>query len=227
MVTFQIGRCTLPPMDRWVCLGCYAANDGWRSTCVKCGLLHGSMPPAESPTVVTPGTRSTPVAAPRKNLLVGILRRFAWLIVVLAIAAGGAFFAAHRDSTGKITTGGSLPIGDLAVGDCFNRKDPAASAANEVDAKRCDEKHQFELLAIATMPAGDYPTDSQMKAFVGDHCLPAFATYIGRSYDQSQLDMYWYYPTTDGWGHGDHVIQCAVYDPLDSNLTTSLKGADR
>lgn len=192
-----------------------------------CGLLRGTMPPAESPTAAAPGTRSTPAAAQRRNPLIGILRRFAWLIVALLITAGGAFFAAHRDSTGKITTGGSLPIGNLAVGDCFNRKDPTASAASEVDAKRCDEKHQFELLAIATMPAGDYPTDSQMNAFVGEHCLPAFQAYIGRSYDQSHLDLSWYYPTTDGWGRGDHVIQCAVDDPLDSALTASLKGANR
>jgi hypothetical protein len=213
-------------MDRWVCLRCDAANDGWRAHCGKCGLLRGSVPPPESPTVVTPGTRSTSVAAPR-NLLVGILRRFGWLIVVLAIAVGGAFFAAHRDSTGKITSGGSLPIGDLAVGDCFNRKDPTASAADEVDAKRCDDKHQFELFAIATMSAGEYPTESEMDAFVGDRCLPAFGTYVGRTYDQSGLEISWYYPTKDGWGRGDHVIQCAASDPLDSQLTASLKGADR
>jgi hypothetical protein len=149
------------------------------------------------------------------------------VILVVGVGVGGAIFAAHRDSTGKITQGGSLAISHLAIGDCFDRKDPNADQAEEVNARRCDEKHQFELMAIATMPEGDYPTKSQMEDFMASRCLPAFAAYVGRAYEASHLDIYWFAPVEEGWGNGDRLIQCAVYDPLSSQITGSLRGADR
>jgi len=181
------------------------------------------MAPAESSPALSP----SPVAAPRANLLVGILRRFGWLIVVAVIGIGGAIFAAHRDSSGNITQGGSLQISSLQVGDCFNPKDIHATQAEEVDAKRCDETHQFEMMAIAAMPAGRYPTEADFESFVQATCVPAFADYVGIAYDASKLDVYWYFPLQDGWDAGDRTIQCAVYDPLDSSLVGSLRGAAR
>jgi len=155
------------------------------------------------------------------------VRRFGWVAVVAAFAVGGAIFAAQRDSSGAITQSGSLAIADLRVGDCFNPKDIDAAEADEVDAKRCNESHQFEMMSIGEMADGGYPSDTDFEDFVATVCLPAFADYVGLAYEDSRLDIYWYVPLEEGWNQGDHLVQCAVYDPLDSQVVGSLRGASR
>lgn len=207
-------------MNRWVCLRCYTANDDSAAVCTKCGLLRGSMPPAGT-------VEASPIAPSEPSLLGGLVRRFWWVGVVAAFAVGGAIFAAQRDSSGEITRGGSLAISDLQVGDCFDPQDIDAEEADEVTAKRCDETHQFEMMLTGNMRDGGYPSESEFDDFVATVCLPAFADYIGRSYEDSRLDVYWYVPLEEGWDQGDHLVQCAVYDPFDSELVGSLRDADR
>ena len=210
-------------MNRWVCQRCFESNEDSAANCAKCGLLRGSMPPAE------PVAAASPIAPTRSGggVAGGLLRRFGWIGVVAAIGIGGAIFAAQRNDAGEITQGGTLAVGDLRIGDCFDPKDINAEEADEVDARRCDEEHQFEMMAVGTMPDGSYPTDAEFENFVGSVCLPAFDEYVGMAYEESRLDVFWYFPLQDGWSSGDHVVQCAVYDPLDSKLVGSLRGAAR
>ncbi|HLF09079.1 MAG TPA: septum formation family protein [Dehalococcoidia bacterium] len=207
-------------MNRWVCLRCYTSNEDSAAACAKCGLLRGSMAPAET-------ASASPIAPPRSSPWGGLLRRFGWVAVVGVFAIGGAIFAAQRDDSGAITQGGSLPISDLRVGDCFDPQDIDAQEADEVNAKRCDEGHQFEMISIGNMPDGGYPSDADFEGYVADVCLPAFDDYIGLPYESSRLDIYWYVPVEEGWNQGDHEVQCAVYDPLDSQLIGSLRDAVR
>ena len=72
-------------MNRWVCLRCYESNDDSAPACVKCGLLRGSMPPAEAP---GQAAAWSPIASPRGSMLGGLLRRFAWVGVVAVFAIG-------------------------------------------------------------------------------------------------------------------------------------------
>ena len=208
-------------MNRWVCQRCFESNEDAAAACVKCGLLRGSMPPAE------PNAAAASSVAPTRSIVGGLLRRFGWVAVAGAFVVGGAIFAAQRNDAGEITQGGTLAVGDLRIGDCFDPKDIDAEEADEVDASRCDESHQFELMAIGTMSDGGYPTDAEFETFVGNLCLPAFDEYVGMTYEESRFDVFWYFPLAEGWAQGDHVIQCAVYDPLNSELTTSLRGAAR
>ena len=211
-------------MNRWVCQRCFESNDDSAAACVKCGLLRGSMPPAEPNAAA--GSPGSP-ALPARSIMGGLLRRFGWVAVAGAFVVGGAIFAAQRNDAGEITQGGTLAVGDLRIGDCFDPKDIDAEEADEVDARRCDESHQFELMAIGAMPDGGYPTDDEFETFVGNLCLPAFDDYVGMAYEESRFDVFWYFPLEEGWAAGDHVIQCAVYDPLNSELTASLRGAAR
>jgi len=209
-------------MNRWVCLRCYESNDDSAPTCVKCGLLRGSTPPAEAP---GQAQAWSPVVPPKPGVLGGLLRRFAWVGVVAAFAIGAAIFNAQRDDSGQITKGGTLAINELRVGDCFDPKDLDVEEANEVDVRRCDENHQFEMMFTGPMQDGGYPTEAQFEDFVGASCLPAFDEYVGVAYEASRLEVYWYFPVEGAWGDGDRLIQCAVYDPLDSQIVGSLRGA--
>ena len=51
------------------------------------------------------------------------------------------------------------------------------------------------------------------ETYVNDNCSPAFGTYVGKPYADSELAIYWLAPTDDGWRAGDHSVQCAVYHP--------------
>jgi hypothetical protein len=46
-------------------------------------------------------------------------------------------------------------------------------------------------------------------------------------YEASLLEAIYFTPTTDGWDDGDHSVQCAVYDPNDPQLTSTLKSSAR
>jgi hypothetical protein len=208
-------------MNRWVCLRCYTSNDDSAAACAKCELARGSMAPAE------PQAADAPIAPAKSFSLGGVLRRFGWVGVVAAFGIGGVIFATQRDDSGQITRGGTLAISELRIGDCFDPQDLEAEEADEVNAKRCDESHQFEMMFIGSMPEGEYPTDAAFEEFVGGVCLPAFDEYVGLVYEESRLDIYWYFPLESGWEDGDRLVQCAVYDPLDSQLVGSLRGAAR
>jgi hypothetical protein len=188
---------------------------------VKCGLLRGSEAPAES----AESQAWSPIAPPKPGVLGGLLRRFGWIGVVAAFGIGAALVQAGRDDSGVITKGGSLAISELKVGDCFNQQDPDAEEANEVDAKPCDDGHEFELIFVGAMPDGAYPIQTDFENYVGGACLPAFDEYVGMAYEQSRLEVYWYFPVEAGWDQGDHTIQCAIYDPDDSEIVGSLRGA--
>ena len=190
--------------------------------CVRaCGLLRGSMAPAE------PQAAASPIAPAGPSIWGGLLRRFGWLIVAGIFVMGSVVFATQRNDAGEITSGGSLAISELQVGDCFDPKNADAEEAEEVDTRRCDEPHQFEMVAIGTMPEGAYPAEVEFENFVGAVCLPAFDEYVGLAYEESRLEVAWYFPIEDGWNDGDRTIQCAITDPLENQLTESLRGAAR
>lgn len=63
-----------------------------------------------------------------------------------------------------------------------------------------------------------------------DSTSPAWApTWVAPSPELAAPDLppYWLYPTDDSWRQGDRTVQCAVFDPNQPLLTTSLKGANR
>mgnify|MGYP003909213557 CR=1 FL=1 len=77
------------------------------------------------------------------------------------------------------------------------------------------------------MGKGGYPTDDAFGTYVTQNCNPAFGVYIGKAYDDSELDYDWLVPTEDAWRSGDRTVHCAAYDPNNSLLNGSLRGAHR
>ena len=151
-----------------------------------------------------------------------------WIVVALLVFGGsiaGFFVNAGRSDTGEISKSGDMQAKDLQVGDCFDLKDPAADQVEDVTAKPCADAHQYELFFVGSPTGAEYPSEDKFLAFVDASCVPAFGDYVGRSYADSELDIFWLYPQSDAWSQGDHTVQCAVYHPRISELTESLKGA--
>ena len=148
-------------------------------------------------------------------------------VLVVGGAVAGFITNASRSSTGDITKGGDLTSNELRVGDCWDMKDPSADTVDNVTAKPCGEAHEYEVFYIASMAEGTYPTQDAFIAYIESTCVPAFETYIGKAYDVSSLEISWLYPGNDGWTAGDRTVECSVYDPADSKLTSSLSSTRR
>ena len=209
--------------DRWVCKRCFADNDEGNSACQRCGLIRGaeSTPTDQATwTAGDGGAATTPDPGWRRWI------RFWWIPTLAIFLVGGYLLSARRDDGGSITAGGTLSIEDVRVGDCFDSEESDEIAS--VDARRCDEPHEYEMFHVATWTGSRaYPTEDAMIGFVLDECVPAFGVYVGETYEASGLDFMHTYPISEGWDAGDREFQCALFDPADAQLTESLRGSAR
>jgi len=159
-------------------------------------------------------------------------RRIAPQVAVIAVIAvvgsiGAWYFNAGRSASGEIAKSGDLPASELRVGDCFDLKDPTAEDVDDVTAIMCADEHEFEVFFAGSLAAGDFPGEAAFPAFVEDECVPAFHSYVGTPYLESELDIFYFVPTPEVWVEGDRSVQCAVYHPLISRLNGTLKGSQR
>lgn len=175
-----------------------------------------------------PSTTPTP-EAPRStgSRILGLLRPLGIVAVIAVVAAGAWWFSAKRDDSGAITDAGDLSSLELRVGDCFDLKDATAEYIGDVDARPCAETHEYEVFLVQDMPDGDFPSEATFDSYVADACLPAFATFVGLAYEQSELEIFYLVPSEDSWSEGDRAVMCAVYHPRIDELTGSLKGSGR
>lgn len=120
--------------------------------------------------------------------------------------------------------------GGLAVGDCLN--DPAASVdgegqlADEIQSVTCDEPHDLEVYEVITLPEGDFPGDAAIEELAQSTCLEEFEVLIGLPYEESEFEIYYYYPFEDTWNFADdRSITCTV-GSLTGRSTGTLEGAN-
>jgi hypothetical protein len=212
-----------PTQGRWVCRRCFASNEADAAACAQCGLQRGAEPGAGDE---QPGAAATP-PAPARPMWMQLALRFWWVGLIVVVAAAGWYFSARRDETGQISNTGDLQVNELRVGDCFDLKDPEAEEIDDVEGKRCTNPHQYELYYVAEMPDGEYPSEDAITAWIIENCVPEFAAYVGKDYQDSALDFLPVTPTEGAWDDGDHAVQCVAFDPGNAELTESLRNAAR
>ncbi len=186
-------------------------------------LPDGTPAAAAAAPAVEPVPPAAPIPLWRRIPIGGLL----FLVLVVGGGIVSWYFSADRADTGEITGAGDLQATDLRVGDCFDLKEPEATEIGDVTATPCTQEHEYELFYEASLPEGDYPAETVFEQYVKDNCLTTFTAYVGKAFEQSELDIYWLYPTDDAWRDGDRSVQCAVYHPRVARLTTSLKGSNR
>ena len=208
---------------RWVCLQCFASNDGSATSCANCGQARGTTP---APQAGMASTSAGPARLPTGS-------RIPWRLVIYGViavvVAGSAFlFAARRDDGGTITSPGSLSVFDLQVGDCFDVDADTPGGNQEVDtvqAKPCSDQHVYEVFWVGDYPAADMPDEPTSMAWLQDQCVPAFEDYVDFAFEDS---LYWVStlsPTEDGWNGGDHEFTCYLHNETATPLTGSARGA--
>ncbi|SMH28397.1 Septum formation [Rathayibacter oskolensis] len=129
------------------------------------------------------------------------------------------------ESSGEITEGGTTDVFQLRVGDCLNDElTETATEVTDVPTVPCTEPHSYEVFQNVTMAEADaYPGEDATVAQAETDCTAAFEGFVGLSYEESQYDFSYYYPTEQSWGGGDRVINCLITDPAGPN-TGSLAG---
>ncbi len=152
----------------------------------------------------------------------------------LLLLAAGALTAcssandAVRDAgTGEVTEAGTVDVFALTLGDCFNDDPGAGEELSSLPVTPCDTAHDNELYFEFDMPDGDFPSQEEFDAAADAQCIPAFESYVGIAYADSELDYWYLSPTADGWEQiPDRTVQCAVWDPS-GKLSGSAKGTAR
>src|SRR3954447_3513110 len=164
--------------------------------------------------------------------------RWVRLIAVATIAAAGLLLSGcsllnqvtnttQRDASGTPTAeNDNADVFSIKVGDCLN---DASSNGTVTTAPivPCSKPHDSEAYKSILMKDGDFPGADAVKTQADQGCGDAFADFVGISYDDSKLDISYYFPTSDSWADkGDREILCTVYD--DGVKTTgTLKNAQR
>jgi Septum formation len=218
--------------ERWVCKRCFADNDGTAIACARCGLTRGSEVTvsdqetwASAAGVPAPATREAP--GWRRWL------RFWWIPAIAIGLLVGWFTTAQRGDDGSLTTAGNVSVTDLRAGDCFNGSDE--EEISDVDGVPCDEPHEYEVFAVQDREGETFPTDAEFEAIFESICVPAFGSYVGIPYTDSELWATMITPSESSWDDGDREYVCALYEPEDGEdpdspnieLTASMEGAAR
>lgn len=113
-----------------------------------------------------------------------------------------------------------LSVLQLVVGDCVVDALAAADDIAELGVVDCAQPHQVEVYALITDPGDDaapWPGDQILIEASASGCLAAFEPYVGRAFEDSELDILTVLPTAETWAEGDRDTLC---------VTTRVDGDD-
>jgi len=124
----------------------------------------------------------------------------------------------------------------VEVGDCIvypkeqqremEQATEATEAPMEIETVPCEEPHDSEVYAVFDLPDGDFPGEEEVTAAADDGCFNEFEPFVGNSYDNSVLDIEYFFPSQESWSFdGDRQVVCMVYHLEGEPLVGSAKGS--
>lgn len=170
-----------------------------------------------------------------------------------ALALAGTFFLAGcggtaadepaaaptADGAGTAEPAASAPAEtvdtfDVEVGDCIaypkeqqremEQATEATEAPMDVETVPCEQSHDSEVYAIFDLPDGDFPGEEEVIAAADEGCFNEFEPFVGNSYDNSVLDIEYFFPSQESWSFdGDRQVTCMVYHLDGEPLVGSAK----
>lgn len=203
---------TAPPTQPIPPQGAYAPPGGGFPGGAYPGPAYGTPPPKKS----------------NKGLIIGVAVA---LVVGLGLAAGTLVLSNNSDDDSS--SGPRVPettadtedvnVFDLKVGDCLGGQfeEGEVQEAQTVD---CADPHALEIYSSFDIPTGPYPGEDSVIQSAQDGCLRDFNDFIGLSYDDSELELTYYYPLEDAWPQ-DREVLCVVVSPV--LVQGTLEGAQR
>ena len=166
-------------------------------------------------------------------------RRALTVLVVSAVGAvlalvgilflGGDGDGADAEPTPTTAAGDPVAVDLVEVGTCFNDPgDEGTQQYTDLPVVGCDEPHDNEVYHLFDAPGGAaYPGDEEIAQVTEAGCYEAFEAYVGKPYEQSNLEILAVPPTQEVWESGDREVLCAVYDAERTELTGPVRGSAR
>ncbi len=100
-----------------------------------------------------------------------------------------------------------------------------------MDAVPCSEPHESEVYAVLDVDMGEaWPGQDAITTESENQCVQQFEGFVGLTYDQSVLNLFYFSPTEESWTEqSDREVVCIVLDPTapDRRTTGTLQGAAR
>ena len=154
------------------------------------------------------------------DLVVGLGRRFPFLIIIGIVTVGGFLFREHLSGAAA----------DLRVGDCIELPTHPGEVS-EVQHRPCSDPHDaevFHVFDIASIAAGgprSFPSDDAFTSLLNPRCTPAFDLYTGLDFDTA-LDFDWgaFTPGEAGWTDGDREVTCYIVRVDGAKISGSMRG---
>lgn len=136
-----------------------------------------------------------------------------------------------RDDDGNVVEANeNASVMDMQVGDCYGDfgsiNSDESTVFETLPALPCDEPHDYEVFAGKKIEAKSLPAESMLWSDTEEFCMKKFASFVGISYDDSTLDLVYFYPTSESWDLGDRDMTCLIEDP-DQRTAGTLKNAKR
>ncbi|MEI2276990.1 septum formation family protein [Paenarthrobacter ilicis] len=149
------------------------------------------------------------------------------LVAVASLALAGCSLIssgdAKRDDTGKPTETSVADAFKVKVGDCI--AEPSGTEVKDVSVIPCEQNHDLEAYAAKNIVADDYPGQEEVAKQSEDFCGTEFATFVGVPFDQSTLELTYFYPTSETWKAKDREIVCLIGGASGTSTAGTLKGA--
>ncbi|PFG39060.1 putative regulator of septum formation [Georgenia soli] len=123
---------------------------------------------------------------------------------------------------------------DVEVGDCILYPEEQAAeqatgtteAPAEIETVSCDQPHDSQVYTVFDLPGGDFPGDDEIIAAADERCGADFEGFVGNSYDNSVLDIEYFFPSEESWNFDDdREVACMVYHMEGEQLTASAEGS--
>lgn len=119
----------------------------------------------------------------------------------------------RNDSGAIIAPVANADVLKLTVGDCA-KLGPGANRVTAVSVTPCDDPHSAEVFAsFNTAEAKRYPGSSTLVKDANATCKNEFERFVGLPYDESKLDYWPIFPSSESWAAGDRATLCLVSQP--------------
>jgi hypothetical protein len=154
-----------------------------------------------------------------------------WTVAVSVWVAVATVDEIRHGDDGDPAAGGEVSVQGLRTGDCFDL--PEGREVHSVTTVPCDEHHDAEVYSTFDLPEGEYPGDHDLAADTLDACTAEFDEFVGTAYQDSVLDVAYFFPTASLWRLGDRGVSCSVFEPTRppsdevNRITGTLRNARR
>lgn len=142
---------------------------------------------------------------------------------VLVLALSVAMLSACTRA-GEAPGSETVDVFTIKLGDCLSSGMDAQSVA-EMDKIDCAKPHVYEVYHAFDIDRGAFPGDDVVDKLAEEGCTKAFAGFVGKSYDDSELHLQTLTPQADGWKEkNDREVLCLIVTEDESPRTGSAKG---